>query len=105
MQTVTVKQGQSILDLAVAYTGDVLSAFDIALLNGLSVSDQPSAGTVLMIPEPSDKNIVNLFNEKNQPATALTWLSATAAQIGSVIFEEPAGISYWAIYDNFIIQP
>jgi LysM repeat protein len=72
MQTITVKQGQSLLDIAITYTGTVESCFEISILNQMSVTDILSVGQQLIVPDVINKNVVILFSEKNQPATGLT---------------------------------
>ena len=105
--TATLLHNQSLLDFAIQHTGDVLNVFPIAKANSMAVSDQPEAGTVLMIPDDilNDTDILNYYASKEiKPATSAKFTaSAMVAQIGSVFFEAE-GISYWAIYDDFIIQ-
>lgn len=96
MQTVIVKQGQSILDIAIIYTGDAVIGFDIAKLNNLSITDVLTAGQKLIVPDVIKKNIVALFDPKNQPATDVTKTGEPG--------EAPEGISYWILNKNFIVQ-
>lgn len=96
MQTITVKQGQSIIDIAIIYTGDATSGFDIANLNGLAITDVLTTGQQLFVPDVIKKNIVTLFDPKNQPATDVTQTGEPG--------ETPEGISYWIVNKNFIVQ-
>lgn len=72
---VTVLHNQSILDIAIQYTGMVENSFDIAVYNGLSVSDSLSSGMNITIPEgiDTDVDVINDFSSKIlQPATGIT---------------------------------
>jgi hypothetical protein len=46
-----VKNNQSLVDLAIEYLGDASAAPDIALLNGISLTDVLEPGTSLLLPE------------------------------------------------------
>lgn len=98
----TVLHNQSLLDFAIQHTGSAQNAFEIAMANGISITDQLTAGTELTVPESvvMDVDIRNYYQSKAiQPATAITTF---------IIDGEPEteleGISYWAIYDDFIVQ-
>lgn len=100
--TIIVLHNQSLLDVAVQHTGNVLNAFLIAKANGLQVSSEPAAGTTLIIPEDvqNDRDILDYYTSKKiHPATGIT-------NILGITPSEPEleGISYWAIYDDFIVQ-
>ena len=64
---------QSILDIAIQHTGTVENSFDIAIANGLSISDALSAGLSLDVPEGLQKNtdVYSYYLAKDiKPATA-----------------------------------
>ncbi|MEN4762655.1 MULTISPECIES: hypothetical protein [unclassified Chryseobacterium] len=66
---------QSILDIAIQYTGDVQKCFDIAIANGMSVSDFLTSGVTLTIPDEMEKNndVINYYaSKKIKPATGTT---------------------------------
>ncbi len=93
----TILHHQSLLDLAIQYTGTAENVFDLALQNNRSITDDLEAGEALNF-EPStlnqNKDILNYYTAKNiQPATAIT-----------AAVEQPQGISYWAIGIDFIVQ-
>lgn len=72
--------------------------FDLALVNGLSVTDDLTPGQSLELVGESNKDVVNYYTARNlAPATALT----TDDQL---IAAELEGISYWAINVDFIVQ-
>lgn len=72
MNNMIVKRGQSLLDIAILYCGNVSYCVEIAQLNNMAVSDQLNINQLLVIPDVSRNNIVELFTQRNQPATALT---------------------------------
>ncbi|WP_367867903.1 hypothetical protein [Pedobacter sp. WC2423] len=91
-----VDQGQSLLDVALQHCGDVSVIFDIAVLNGVSVTEKLKPGTVLILPEVSDAGMVRYFFQNN-------FIPAT--DTGSVkAIELPEGIDYWAIGIDFIVS-
>ncbi|AZA84790.1 hypothetical protein C1637_18585 [Chryseobacterium lactis] len=66
---------QSILDISIQYTGDVQKCFDIAIANGMSVSDLLASGTQLIIPDEIEKNpdVINYYTSRLiKPATGTT---------------------------------
>lgn len=73
METLKVKSGQSLLDMAVEHSGGMEGAFPLAEVNGISLTDDLSVGDRL---EPSpvvDERTALLFgNMVHKPATALT---------------------------------
>lgn len=50
MKKVTVKAGQTLADIAIQEYGELSAIVDIALMNELSVTAEPPAGTVLYLP-------------------------------------------------------
>lgn len=61
MKTVTAHQGQSILDIAIQLCGSVDAAYDIAVLNGIAVTDELSSGAQLVIPAQRGGAIVERY--------------------------------------------
>lgn len=92
----TVKQGQSFLDKAIELTGSVENAFAMAKLNGLSVSSELAIGAEIMPSAITKKSIVQQWDEKNAPASAMT-----NAQQGVIL--PPEGIGAMIIEDTFIV--
>lgn len=86
---------QSLLDIALQHTGKVENAFDIAVANGISITDDLIVGGVLSISDDMTKNndILSYYTAKNiQPATAIQTMSKA---MDSVEIQE--GISTWVI--------
>lgn len=74
MKTVIVKSGQSLLDIALQEKGSIEAVGEIAALNGLSVTEELSAGMVLSVPANSWNKLFENYCHDNDvsPATALT---------------------------------
>ena len=96
---ITVLHNQSLLDLALQHTGGIESIFELAVLNGKSVTDDMTAGASLLVEEATtNKDILAYYTSKNiQPATAFT-------KADEQVFERLEGISIWAINLDFIIS-
>ena len=96
---ITVLHNQSLLDLALQHTGGIESIFELAVLNGKSVTDDMTAGASLLVEEATtNKDILAYYTAKNiQPATAFT-------KADEQVFERLEGISIWAINLDFIIS-
>lgn len=94
---IRVLHSQSLLDISLQHTGTAESVFELALANGLSLTDNLSAGTFLSFEEDiqPEKEILNYYTAKKiHPATAF---SAQDEQI----FNKEEGISIWAINLDF----
>ncbi len=97
----TVLHNQSLLDIAIQWTGSVANVFLIAQANGLAVSDEITPGTDLIIPDTVvlDTDIKNYYTSRAiQPATALTTI------IDDNTEPSPEGIGYWIIGDDNIVS-
>ena len=95
---ITVLHNQSLLDLALQHTGGIESIFELAVLNGKSVTDDMVAGASLLVEATTNKDILAYYTAKNiQPATAFT-------KADEQVFERLEGISIWAINLDFIVS-
>lgn len=92
----TVKQGQSFLDKAIELTGSVENAFAMAKLNRISVSQELATGAEVIPSAVTKKAIVQQWDGKNIPATAMT-----NEQQGVIL--PPDGIGAMIIEDTFIV--
>jgi len=98
MQSMIVKEKQSIFDIALIGCGSAESAFALALANDISITDDLTAGEDLQLTDVVNKSIVDYYTQKGiVPATALT-----AENITDTIQGE--GIEFWAIEYDFIIS-
>lgn len=96
---ITVTSRQSVLDIALQYCGALEAAFDIALSNGISLSDDLTIGQQLVVPEPIDKTMAWHYNVNGiLPATAITM-----EEINDIL-NIGDGIGFWGIEIDFIVQ-
>ncbi|CAD0004458.1 MULTISPECIES: hypothetical protein [Flavobacterium] len=90
---------QSFFDVAIQNIGTPVYAFDIALKNGFSITDDPIPGNIIEVPESEllDTQIVEYFTNKKQIiATGFT-------NLDSNIIPE-LGIGTMAINTTFIVS-
>lgn len=94
----TVLQGQSLFDIALQHCGAADAAYDIALLNGLSITDALEVGAQLELPPAMSVAVMRHYASAGiKPATALT-----KAQEQDTIGGE--GVEFWAIEINFVVS-
>lgn len=90
---------QSIFDVALQHCGNLESAFSIAELNGLSLTDDLEVGASMAMPEADNKQVVQYYaTNKIEPATAITQDEINA------ILATGEGIEFWGIEYDFIVQ-
>lgn len=98
MATAIVQQGQSLMDISIEKCGSVTALFELALANGLSITDDVEVGTTLQLPIPTNAAVKQYFENKGiVPAT----IEAAAKQFENL---NPQGIGYWEIGNDFIVQ-
>ncbi len=92
MTDVITYEGQTLFDLALQYMGDASKALDIALDNGISLSDDLEPGATLTLPDTQGNRAMTQYYTVNKimPATALE------TEIG--------GINYMGIEIDFIVS-
>ena len=99
MTTATVLNRQSLFDVAVQHCGTMEAAFELAMLNGVALTDDLTPGTELSLTEPDDKSIVQTFDVNRYiPATGFT----QSEIMGVMGLDE--GIEFWGIEFDFIVQ-
>ena len=92
MKEVKVLSGQSLLDVAIQESGAVEAAFDMALLNEISITGALVAGCVLLVSGVAGKLTVDRYRAKRlKPATY------TGRDV------RLTGIGYMIVEDNFIV--
>lgn len=99
MRSIEIGEGQTLIDIAMQYCGDALRVFDVAELNGLQITDDLVPGEFLKVPDAEidkEKITIEFSNYGLQPASR----PDTFDEAG----DEPEGIDYWAIDDDFIVQ-
>jgi uncharacterized protein YebE (UPF0316 family) len=92
----TTYQGQSFFDKVIECTGSIENVFAMALLNGISITDDLPIEQYLAVSEKTNNVIVSFFDENNKPATAIT-----AIQIEEI---ESVGIGKMIIATDFIVR-
>lgn len=96
---ITVTSQQSTLDLALQHCGSLEAAFDLALLNNVSITDDLLDGQKLDIPAALSKDVTNYYAVHDiRPATAIT-TEAINEIIGS-----GEGVEFWAIEYDFVVS-
>jgi len=94
-----VLHNQSLLDIAIQNNGTLTSAFELALVNGLSITEELTPGAIINVPESSliEVTIAAYFQRKGQ-------IIATAfnASDGQDILPK-LGIGTMAIESTFIV--
>ncbi len=94
--TVTVKNLQSVLDMAIQTAGSHEAAFDLALANGLSITDSLEVG--------SNLNPVNVLSAEVFAHYTVNEIMPATGIIVSATIPELEGIGYWAVGLDFIIS-
>jgi len=80
--------GQSLLDLAIQTAGSVEAAYDFAVANGLSVTDDLIVGKEHKATGVINKSVLNYYTQKNiKPATAITGIDEFTNRIFDYTFD------------------
>ena len=97
MLSIVVKNRQSLLDIALQETGTIEAAFDIAVANGLSITDYVP-GQMLVIPDTAkvDDKILAYYKD-NEISPATLPLTATSTVWGGYVDDEYWDDDYTAI--------
>jgi hypothetical protein len=93
-----VLQGQGVIDIAIQECGSLESIFDVALKNGISITDELSVAQEVSIPEKTDPDIASHY--RNRMIRPRTYPSDD--EVASTISEE--GIGAWAIEEDFVVS-
>ena len=94
---ITVKTGQTLADIAVVHTGSMEALMDIALANGMSLTDRLTTGQVLECTDVMRREVVTAFaSSYSQPATEIT------CEEGEEL--SPGSIGYMAVEVDFIVS-
>lgn len=99
MKTI-ILHNQSLLDIAIQHTGTAENAFDLALANNRSITDDLEAGESIGLTAygiQQNKDILSYYQAKKlQPATAISGDYSTDNSL--------QGIDYWAIQMDFVVS-
>jgi len=95
MTTVTVRDGQTLFDIAIQSLGIVDRVFDVAQLNGLGITDDLVSGQILFLPAVAfeDTDTVEYFTKP--------WYPMSGDADSDVIL---GGIGYMQIGTNFKVS-
>lgn len=69
MQSIISKYNQTFFDIAIIATGDASNAYQIAVLNNMSVTDIIPAGTDLIYESITNQDLVDYIQKVGTPAT------------------------------------
>lgn len=97
---VVVLHNQSLFDVAIQYCGTVEAVFDLALENGLSLTQELSPGQLITIPKKDYgfQSVVSVFkNDSIQPASALS-------EVEIEMIDARGGIGSMVIGSTFIVE-
>jgi hypothetical protein len=95
ISTAKIEVNQAQIDVAIQYTGDAASLFDIALMNGLSITDDVPPGTVLLLPPVSDSKVLQYYTDGN-------YKTITILPVDELISGE--GVEFWNIQYDFVVN-
>ena len=90
-----VYQGQNFIDKVLETTGSTVNAFEMSILNKVSLTDNVTIGEELQVSKVTRKGVVAVFNKK-RPASVI--INRAGEDEGN------DGIGYMAIGNNFIVR-
>ncbi len=92
-------QNQTLLDLAIQECGSVAAAFELAVANGMSLTDDLTPGQNISIPETVENGDTQVLSyvQKNNVRPASADFESSAAQTLQ-------GIDYWIIGVDFKVS-
>lgn len=90
---------QSLFDIAMEHAGGSEAAWDIAVSDQLSITDDLTVGEALAVPMVKNQRIVTFFQAiKHSPATAIS-----TDEINNLLCVGE-GIEFWAIEYDFVVS-
>ena len=92
MQTIKALPSQTLVDVALQTAGSTEALFDVALANGISITDDIVPGNAYAGAEVVDNKVVLLFQGVQKPASGITTMI------------RQGGIGYMQIGNNFIVS-
>lgn len=98
MPTATVQQGQNLMDVAIEKCGTAAALFELALLNGYSITEDVLVGTELDLPPVVNIGVAQYFADKQ--------IVPASGELNNKQLEilEPQGIGHWRIGLNFKVS-
>ena len=93
------KNRQNLIDVALEHCGTFEAAMQMALLNGISLTDDLEPGVSLLTPEVEKKRVVTKFQSlRHSPATAIS-----GDEINDIMGIGD-GIEFWAVEYDFVVS-
>ncbi len=90
-----IQKHQVTMDIAIQYAGTAESLFDLCNLNGIGITDDVAAGTLLMVPDVAEIKPYTFLKLRGvKPVTILL-------NDGQLVGE---GIEFWGIEFDFIVN-
>jgi hypothetical protein len=95
MLNAKVSDRQTLFDIAALHAGEIEACFDLALLNGLSLTELLESGRVIALTDVVDVDVAsNLVSRNARPASSDTGLTVWV----------PGGIDFMQIEYDFIVS-
>lgn len=95
MQDITVRDRQTVVDIAIQEVGTVEASIEVAEANGISITDDLLTGQIL---KPAavvfGETVKTFFKENRHPASAETILENAGL----------SGIDYWGVENEFVVS-
>ena len=101
MKTVTALDNQQLIDFAMQELGDVERLMELAVLNGMAITDPVRAGQQILIPD-ADTDKVNIIQAFAHPSAYPASGDDGFDDLTSTL--PPGGIGYMQIGRNFIVS-
>lgn len=100
MNTAVITSDQSLLDVAIQHSGSFEAVFDIAMQNGISLTDDTTPGqTIQLADEPDNADVTDYYAVNDlHPASAIT-----QDQIFDIL-GQGEGIEFWGIEFDFVVS-
>jgi hypothetical protein len=94
----TILFGQTLLDIASQELGDASRAFEIAVMNNMSLTDDLVSGETLLTPDADTKvrGIIQLFSDSSK--------APASADVAGEMKSKSEGVEFWKLENDFIIQ-
>lgn len=95
MQLITVREGQTSIDIGMQYTGDAANAVAVSIANGLSITDDLNIGSEMICDDA-------VTDKKKYAATFSKYNVTPASAVNNAELLE--GIGYWIIEQDFVVS-
>lgn len=97
MPSVKVKNRQTLLDIAILESGNVDAALEMAVANGLSITEDLASGSYVQLVAVKDAAVVNELVARGARAVS-------ADEVSGDVIVKMEGISFWSIAIDFKVS-